>query len=100
MRRLMMEPDAAPAGGRRTLLPSTRAAPGLRPAANTSLPARSWLTVRGVCRLPETLTVNGYSQGAGARRERPARCSAETKARPGAASPFPTMGEAEEDGRK
>ena len=36
MRRLMMEQDAAPAGGRRTLLPSTRAAPGLRLVANTS----------------------------------------------------------------
>ena len=34
MRRLMMEPDAAPAGGRRTLLPRTRAAPGLRLVAN------------------------------------------------------------------
>jgi hypothetical protein len=33
MRRRMMEQDAAPAGGRRTLLPSPRAAPGLRPGA-------------------------------------------------------------------
>ena len=44
MRRLVMEPDAAPAGGRRTLLPSTRAAPGLRLVANMSRLPGAWLT--------------------------------------------------------
>jgi len=75
----MMEPDAAPAGGRRTLLPSTRAAPGLRPAANTSrLPGAGWRwEAFAACR--DALTVNGYSQGAGERQGRPPSCSAETK---------------------
>jgi hypothetical protein len=42
MRRHKAELDAAPAGGRRTLLPSSRAVTGLRPGA-LSPPARSWL---------------------------------------------------------
>jgi hypothetical protein len=42
MRRHKAEQDAAPAGGRRTLLPSSRAVTGLRLGA-IGPPARSWL---------------------------------------------------------
>src|ERR1044072_8948355 len=67
-----------PRAGDETLLPSTRAVPA-------------------ACR--KRLTSDGYSQGAGARQERPGRLTARTrKARPGAGGPFTTVREAERRG--
>ena len=48
----MVEQDAAPAGGRRTRLPSTRAARGAPPGGHYEPPAGRWLRGAAVDGLP------------------------------------------------
>jgi len=69
-----MEQDAAPAGGRRTRLPRTRAARGAPPGGHYEPPAGSWL--RGAA-------VKACSQTAPGKRS------------PAQQVPFTTVGEAE-----
>src|ERR1041384_2923744 len=82
----MMEPDAAPAGGRRTLLPSTRAAPGAPPGGQYEPPARSWLTgvtPRGLPQAPDASWL--LTRGRGRQEEGGKLRARKRKARPGAA---------------
>src|SRR6188768_1620841 len=75
MRRLMMEPDAAPAGGRETNAPPTHSGgAGAPPGGQYEPPARSWLTVQPLrlarSFLPERPSDNGGNPGGGSRQPR------------------------------
>ena len=50
----MMEQDAAPAGGRRTRLPRTRAARGAPPGGHYEPPAGRWLWGMAIKACPQT----------------------------------------------
>ena len=109
-RHLEASDDGAGCGarGRETNAPPTHSGgAGAPPGGQYEPPARSWLTVQPLrlarSFLPERPRGNAGKPGRGSRQPRigkPPIKTAARKARPGAAIPFTTVGEAEEDGRK